>query len=73
MTTVTDNDIRELKDLINSKFDQVDRKLEKVFENLTDIKIYIATLKKRQKNLDKKLGGVETRLNTVTLGVFSII
>ena len=73
MTTVTDNDIKELKDLINSKFDQVDRKLERVFENLTDIKIDIATLKEGQKNLDKRLDSVETRLNTVTLGVFGII
>jgi hypothetical protein len=30
MSTVTDNDLKELKDLINSKFDQVDRKFERV-------------------------------------------
>ena len=39
MSTVTDNDLRELKNLINSRFEQVDRKLEKVFEELTDIKV----------------------------------
>ena len=30
MSTVTDNDLKELKDLINSKFEQVDRNFEKL-------------------------------------------
>jgi archaellum component FlaC len=30
MSTLTDNYLRELKDLINSKFEQVDRKIEQV-------------------------------------------
>ncbi|NCO74789.1 MAG: hypothetical protein GW795_08875 [Cyanobacteria bacterium] len=34
MSTVTDNDLRELKDLINSKFEQVDRKIEQVNEKI---------------------------------------
>jgi hypothetical protein len=44
-----------------------------VFEEFTAVKIDIATLKEGQKNLDKRLDSVETRLNTVTLGVFGII
>ncbi|BAQ63233.1 hypothetical protein GM3708_3639 (plasmid) [Geminocystis sp. NIES-3708] len=73
MSTVTDNDLKELKDLINSKFEQVDRKFERVFDELTTIKIDIATLKEGQNGLNKRLDSVETRLNTVTLGVFGII
>lgn len=45
MSTVTDNDLKELKDLTNSKFEQVDRNLEKidskferVFEEFTAIR-----------------------------------
>jgi uncharacterized phage infection (PIP) family protein YhgE len=34
MSTVTDNDLKELKDLINSKFEQVDRKFEQVNEKI---------------------------------------
>jgi hypothetical protein len=44
-----------------------------VFEEFTAVKIDIATLKEGQKNLDKRLDSVETRLNTVTFGVFGII
>ena len=73
MSTVTDNDLKELKDLINSKFEQVDRKFERVFDELTTIKIDIATLKEGQNGLNKRLDSVDTRLNTVTLGVFGII
>jgi len=73
MSTVTENDLRELKDLINSKFEQVDRKFEKVFEELTNIKVDIATLKSDVNGINKRLDSVENRLNTVTLGVFGII
>ncbi|WP_017294760.1 hypothetical protein [Geminocystis herdmanii] len=66
MSTVTDNELRELKDLINSKF-------ERVFEELTTIKVDIATLKSDVNGINKRLDSVETRLNTVTLGVFGII
>jgi tetrahydromethanopterin S-methyltransferase subunit G len=73
MSTVTDNDLKELKDLINSKFEQVDRKFEKVFEELTDIKVDIATLKTDVNAVNKRLDSVDNRLNTITLGVFGTI
>jgi predicted nuclease with TOPRIM domain len=73
MSTVTENDLQRLEGLINSKF-------EKVFEELTTIKIDIATLKESQNSLNtridetnKRLDSIDTRLNTVTLGVFGII
>ncbi|MBF2058500.1 MAG: hypothetical protein IGQ45_15105 [Cyanobacterium sp. T60_A2020_053] len=77
MSTLTDNDLKELKDLINLKF-------EKMSEDLTNIKVDIATLKEGQNNinlritenkeaLSQRLNSVETRLNTITLGVFGII
>lgn len=84
MSTITDSDLKDLRDLINSKFEQIDRKFERVFDELTTIKVDIATLKEGQKSIDKRLDetkealsqrldSVETRLNTVTLGVFGII
>ena len=77
MSTVTDNDLRGLKDLINSKF-------EAISKDLTDIKVEIATLKEGQNSLNtrlnetkeainKRLDSVDNRLNTVTLGVFGLI
>lgn len=73
MSTVTDNDLRELKDLINSKFEQFDRKIEqvkekidskfeKVFEEFTAVKVDIATLKEGQNNLNNRLNETKEAL-----------
>lgn len=69
MSTVTDNDLRELKNLINSRFEQVDRKLEKVFEELTDIKVDIATLKEGQNGISKRLDNLEFIARSVIGGI----
>lgn len=84
MTTVTENDLNDLKDLISSKFDGIDRKFEKVFEEFTDIKIDIATLKEETKainkrldtienNLTKRIDGIDTRLNTLIAVTFTAL
>jgi chromosome segregation ATPase len=73
MSTVTDNDLKELKDLINSKFEQVDRQLEKLSEDVHSVKVDIATLKSDVNVTNKRLDSIETRLNTLTLGVFGLI
>lgn len=75
MSTIADNDLKELKDLINSKF-------ERVFEELTDMKIDIATIKtevnavnKRlddtQQAINKRVDGVEARLNILISVMFT--
>ena len=48
-------DIRELKELINSRFEQLDKKIEVGF----------AEVKGEIKRLDERINGVETRLDSV--------
>lgn len=62
MSTVTDNDLKELRDLINSKFD-------KVFEEFTAIKVEIATLKEGQNGLSKRLDNLEFITRSVIYGI----
>lgn len=84
MSTITDNDLKELKDLINLKFDKFDSKLEKMNEQLTNLKVDVATIKanlngidKRleegQSNLTRRLDGVDTRLNTLIAVTFTAL
>ena len=84
MSTITDNDLKELKDLINLKFDKFDSKLEKMNEHLTNLKVDVATIKanlngidKRleegQSNLTRRLDGVDTRLNTLIAVTFTAL
>jgi predicted nucleic acid-binding Zn-ribbon protein len=55
MSTLTDNGLKELKDLINSKFQQVDRKFERVFDEFTTVKVEIATIKTEVSGINKRL------------------
>lgn len=67
MSTLTENDLRELRDLINSKF-------EKVFEELTTIKVDIATLKEGQNGISKRLDNLEFIARSVVGGIiFALI
>lgn len=55
MSTVIDNDLRELKDLINSKFEQVDTKFNQVNDKLNDMRVDIATIKEGLNQVNKRL------------------
>ncbi|WP_017294773.1 hypothetical protein [Geminocystis herdmanii] len=81
MSTITDNDLKELKDLINSKFEKIDRKLETISNDIIELKIDVATIKtevnavnKRlddtQSNMNKRVDGVEARLNILISVMF---
>ncbi|MGI0482192.1 hypothetical protein ACN4EE_15595 [Geminocystis sp. CENA526] len=56
MSTATDNDLRELKDLINSKF-------ESISKDITDIKIDVATIKSDVHGLGKRLDETKESIN----------
>jgi uncharacterized coiled-coil DUF342 family protein len=55
MSTVTDNDLKELKDLINSKFEQMDTKFNQVNDKLNDMRVEIATIKEGLNGVNKRL------------------
>jgi len=84
MSTVTENDLRELKDLISELAQTQKKEFTSLNEKINDMRVDIATLKEGQNSLNirlnetkdalgKRLDSVENRLNTVTLGVFGII
>lgn len=56
MSTLTDNDLKELKDLINSKF-------ESISKDLTEIKVDIATIKSDVNGLGKRLDETKESLS----------
>jgi chromosome segregation ATPase len=75
MSTVTDNDLRELKDFINSKFGQINEKIdtrfEQINEKLNEMKVDIATLKEGQNGLSKRLDNVEFTNRGIFISVIS--
>lgn len=82
MGAVTDNDLKELKDLITSKFEQVDRKFELVNEKvdsrfeqvdnkLNDMRVEIASIKGNQEGFSKRLDNLEFTNRGIFLTVVS--
>lgn len=63
MSALTDNDLKELKDLINSKFEQIKEKIDSRFEQvetkLNDMRVDIATIKSDVNGLGKRLDNLE--------------
>ncbi|PHV60986.1 hypothetical protein [Cyanobacterium aponinum] len=66
MSAVTDNDLKELKDLITqlsdrmeTRFNEVDRKIEKLSEDVNETKVGIATIKSDVNGLGKRLDNLE--------------
>jgi chromosome segregation ATPase len=56
MTTITEADLKELKDLINSRFDRV-------YEELSSLKVGVAEIKVDINNINKRLDDTNTNLN----------
>ena len=83
MDTVTDSDLKELKNFISSQFEQtnekfehiskkleqVDGKFEQANEKINDIRVDIATLKEGQNDINKRLDNLDFIARTVIGGV----
>ncbi|MBF2055999.1 MAG: hypothetical protein IGQ45_02010 [Cyanobacterium sp. T60_A2020_053] len=65
MSTVTDNDLRELKDLINSKFEQINSKFEQINSKFEQVNEKIET---RYQLLDSKLNDIKIEIATIKEG-----
>jgi tetrahydromethanopterin S-methyltransferase subunit G len=74
MSTVTEADLRELKDLINQRFNELDRKIDGTRDSLDKkLDVYIAKNDEQLKGIEKRLDSVDNRLNTITFGIFSVV
>ena len=78
MSTLTDNNLKELKDLITqlndpmeTRFNQVDRKIEKLTENVNEVKVEVATIKSDVNGLGKRLDNLEFTNRGIFLSVVS--
>jgi archaellum component FlaC len=80
MTTVTESDIKEIKDFLvnlDKKIDVIDKKLDihiaRTDEKLKAIDERFDQLDKRIDDVNKRVDSVDARLNTFMLGFLSIV
>lgn len=71
MSTVTENDLKEVKELITQLSNRMIAQNEQVNEKLNEIKVDIATLKEGQNGINKRLDSIDTRLNTLIAVMFT--
>ena len=83
MTTVTENDLKDLKDLINKRFDllentqkeikseqkEIKNEQKEIKNDINDIKISVATLKEGQNGINKRIDNLDFIASTVIGGV----
>lgn len=73
MSAVTDNDLKELKDLTNSKFKQTNEKIDnrdQLLDNkLNDMKVEIATIKGDINGLGKRLDNLDFIARSLVGGI----
>ena len=66
MATVTENELRELTDLINNRFHELDKKIDDRFNDLKD------DIKAIDKKLDIYVAKTDERLNSIDQGLADI-
>lgn len=71
MSTVTENDLKEVKELITQLSNRMIAQNEQVNEKLNEMKVDIATLKEGQSGINKRLDSIDTRLNTLIAVMFT--
>ncbi len=71
MSAVTENDLKEVKELIAQLSNRMIAQNEQVNEKLNEMKVDIATLKEGQNGINKRLDSIDTRLNTLIAVMFT--
>ena len=66
MTTVTENGLKELKDLINSRFDRLS-------EEINGLKIELATIKGELNGSNKRLENIEFTNRTIFIAIVAAL
>ncbi len=65
MSTVTENDLKRLEDLINSRFDGLEKGQKTLDTRLSAIEIRQTEIKGEIKTLDAKINGVSDRIKII--------
>lgn len=73
MGTITENDLKELKELIIQLSNRMITQNEQINEKLNEMKVDIATFKEGQNGINKRLDSIDTRLNTLIAVMFTCL
>ncbi|MBF2057329.1 MAG: hypothetical protein IGQ45_08910 [Cyanobacterium sp. T60_A2020_053] len=76
MSTVTDNDLKELKDLLNSKFDKIDDKFEQINSKFDKIDDKFEQINSKFEQINEKIDNryqlLDSKLNDMKVEIATI-
>jgi cell division septum initiation protein DivIVA len=76
MTAVSETDIKELQELINNRFEQLNSDTKQLDGKIDEIKVSVAKLEVKVNSVEQHLTSIERQVNSQTnwfIGLFSIL
>jgi murein lipoprotein len=73
MATLTDNEIKELKDFISAQFKEVNGKIDKLSEEVNDLRVDLANVKGELKGVNKRLDNIEFINRTIFVAIVAAL
>lgn len=73
MATFTDNDIKELKDFIIGQFKEVNGKIDKLSEEVNNLRIDLANIKGELTGVNKRLDNLEFTNRTIFVAIVAAL
>lgn len=73
MGTLTDNDLKELKELISDLAKTQKEEFNQLNEKMNDMRVEMAGVKENLASLNKRVDGIDTRLNTLIAVTFTAL
>ena len=73
MATLTDNEMKELKDFISEQFKEVNRKIDKLSEEVNDLRVDFANVKGELTGVNKRLDNIEFTNRTTFVAIVAAL
>jgi murein lipoprotein len=73
MATLTDNEIKELKDFIKEQFKKVNGKIDKLSEEVNDLRVDLANVKGKLTGVNKRLDNIEFTNRTIFVAIVAAL
>jgi len=73
MATLTDNEMKELKDFIKEQFKEVNGKIDKLSEEVNDLRVDLANVKGELTGVNKRLDNIEFTNRTIFVAIVAAL
>ena len=73
MATFTENDLKELKDFIGGQFKEVNNRIDKLSEEVNNLRVDLANIKGELTGMNKRLDNLEFTNRTIFVAIVAAL